>query len=58
MKDAADTSKYGVLDKVWVEYNKGVASIHANIVGLDAKVTEDVVVATVKYELLMTRMLK
>lgn len=49
MKDAADTSKYGVLDKVWVEYNKGVASIHANIVGLDAKVTEDVVVATIKF---------
>lgn len=49
MKDAADVSKYGVLDKVWVEYNKGVASIHANIVGLDAKVTEDVVVATIKY---------
>ena len=49
MKDAADTSKDGVLDKVWVEYNKGVASIHANIVGLDAKVTEDVVVATIKY---------
>ena len=49
MKDAADTSKYGVLDKVWVEYNKGVASIQANIVGLDAKVTEDVVVATIKY---------
>lgn len=49
MKDAADTSKYGVLDKVWVEYNKGVASLHANIVGLDAKVTEDVVVATIKY---------
>lgn len=49
MKDAADTSKYGVLDKVWVEYNKGVASIHTNIVGLDAKVTEDVVVATIKY---------
>lgn len=49
MKDAANTSKYGVLDKVWVEYNKGVASIHANIVGLDAKVTEDVVVATIKY---------
>lgn len=49
MKDSADTSKYGVLDKVWVEYNKGVASIHANIVGLDAKVTEDVVVATIKY---------
>lgn len=49
MKDAADTSKYGVLDKVWVEYSKGVASIHANIVGLDAKVTEDVVVATIKY---------
>ena len=49
MKDSADTSKYGVLDKVWVEYNKGVASLHANIVGLDAKVTEDVVVATIKY---------
>lgn len=49
MKDAADVSKYGVLDKVWVEYSKGVASIHANIVGLDAKVTEDVVVATIKY---------
>lgn len=49
MKDSADTSKYGVLDKVWVEYNKGVASIHANIVGLDAEVTEDVVVATIKY---------
>ena len=49
MKDAADVSKYGVLDKAWVEYNKGVASIHANIVGLDAKVTEDVVVATIKY---------
>ena len=49
MKDSADTSKYGVLDKAWVEYNKGVASIHANIVGLDAKVTEDVVVATIKY---------
>lgn len=48
MKDAADVSKYGVLDKAWVEYNKGVASLHANIVGLDAKVTEDVVVATVK----------
>ena len=44
MKDAADVSKYGVLDKAWVEYNKGVASIHANIVGLDAKVIEDVVV--------------
>lgn len=49
MKDAADVSKYGVLDKAWVEYNKGVASIHANIVGLDAKVIEDVVVATIKY---------
>ena len=49
MKDAADVSKYGVLDKAWVEYNKGVASLHANIVGLDAKVTEDVVVATVKF---------
>ena len=49
MKDAADVSKYGVLDKAWVEYNKGVASIHANIVGLDAKVVEDVVVATIKY---------
>ena len=49
MKDAADVSKYGVLDKAWVEYSKGVASIHANIVGLDAKVTEDVVVATIKY---------
>ena len=44
MKDAADVSKYGVLDKAWVEYSKGVASIHANIVGLDAKVIEDVVV--------------
>ena len=49
MKDSADTSKYGVLDKVWVPYNMGVASIHANIFGLDAKVTEDVVVATIKY---------
>ncbi len=49
MKDAADVSKYGVLDKAWVEYSKGVASIHANIVGLDAKVIEDVVVATIKY---------
>ena len=29
--------------------SKGVASLHANIVGLDAKVTEDVVVASVKY---------
>ena len=49
MKDAADVSKYGVLDKAWIEYSKGVASLHANIVGLDAKVTEDVVVAKVKY---------
>ena len=49
MKDAADVSKYGVIDKAWVEYSKGVASLHANIVGLDAKVTEDVVVASVKY---------
>ena len=49
MKDAADVSKYGVIDKAWIEYSKGVASIHANIVGLDAKVTEDVVVATIKY---------
>lgn len=49
MKDAADVSKYGVLDKAWIEYSKGVASLHANIVGLDAKVTEDVVVATIKY---------
>lgn len=48
MKDSADVSKYGVLDKAWVEYNKGVASLHANIVGLDAKVIEDVVVAKVK----------
>ena len=49
MKDAADVSKYGVLDKAWIEYSKGVASLHANIVGLDAKVTEDVVVAKIKY---------
>ena len=49
MKDSADVSKYGVIDKAWIEYNKGVASLHANIVGLDAKVTEDVVVATIKY---------
>ena len=49
MKDAADVSKYGVIDKAWIEYSKGVASLHANIVGLDAKVTEDVVVASVKY---------
>lgn len=49
MKDAADVSKYGVIDKAWIEYSKGVASLHANIVGLDAKVTEDVVVATIKY---------
>ncbi len=49
MKDAADVSKYGVIDKAWIEYSKGVASLHANIVGLDAKVTEDVVVAKVKY---------
>ena len=49
MKDSADTSKYGVIDKAWIEYSKGVASLHANIVGLDAKVTEDVVVASVKY---------
>lgn len=48
MKDAADVSKYGVIDKAWVEYSKGVASLHANIVGLDAKVIEDVVVAKVK----------
>ena len=49
MKDSADVSKYGVIDKAWIEYSKGVASLHANIVGLDAKVTEDVVVASVKY---------
>ena len=48
MKDSADVSKYGVIDKAWIEYSKGVASLHANIVGLDAKVTEDVVVASVK----------
>ena len=44
MKDSADTSKYAVLDRAWVEFNKGTATLHANIVGLDAKVTEDVVV--------------
>lgn len=44
MKDSADTSKYAVLDRAWVEFNKGTATLHANIVGLDAKVTEDVIV--------------
>ena len=50
MKDAADVSKYGVIDKAWIEYSKGVASpAPPTFVGLDAKVTEDVVVASVKY---------
>ena len=44
MKDGADTSKYAVLDRAWVEFNKGTATLHANVVGLDAKVTEDVIV--------------
>ena len=44
MKDAADTSTHGVIDKAWVELDKGVATLHANLVGLDAKLIEDVIV--------------
>ena len=44
MKDGADTSSYGVLDRIWLEHSKGTASVHANFVGLDGKVTEDVIV--------------
>ena len=44
MKDSADTSKYTVIDKAWVSFNKGVATLYANVVGLDGKVTEEVVV--------------
>ena len=44
MKDAADTSTHGVIDKAWIELDKGVATLHANLVGLDAKLIEDVIV--------------
>lgn len=44
MKDSADTSKYTVIDKAWVSFNKGEATLYANVVGLDGKVTEEVVV--------------
>ena len=38
MKDAADTSKYGVIDIAWMTFeNKGTAVLNADVVGLDAK---------------------
>ena len=40
MKDAADTSKYGVIDIAWMTFeNKGTAVLNADVVALDAKTT-------------------
>ena len=44
MKDAKDTSKYAVLDKVYVEHSEGVATLYANVVTFDGTVTKRVVV--------------
>lgn len=44
MKDGADTSKYGVLDKAYIEFSEGVATLYADIVNLDATITKKAVV--------------
>ena len=44
MKDAKDTFKYAVLDKVYVEHSEGVATLYANVVTFDGTVTKRVVV--------------
>lgn len=42
MKDASDTSKYGVIDVAWVEFGaKGAADLKADVVGLDGKTAEE-----------------
>ena len=44
MKDGKDTSKYAVLDKLYVEHSEGVATLYANVVTFDGTVTKKVVV--------------
>ncbi len=42
MFDAADTSKYAVIDAAWMTFTgKGVADLKADVVGLDAKTAEE-----------------
>ncbi len=42
MKDASDTSKYGVIDVAWVEFGaKGTADLKADVVGLDGETAEE-----------------
>ena len=49
MKDTADTSKYAVLDKVYVEHSEGVATLYANVVSMDGSVAKKVVVKDFTY---------
>lgn len=44
MKDGKDTSKYAVLDKLYVEHSEGVATLYANVVSLDASIAKKVVI--------------
>lgn len=47
MVDSVADFDYVVIDKMWVEYSKGDASLHANIVDIDAKTSTDVVIDTI-----------
>ena len=49
MKDTKDTSKYAVLDKVYVEHSEGVATLYANVVSMDASIAKKVVVKDFTY---------
>lgn len=44
MKDAADSSKWGVVDRAWITFeNKGTTVMNADVVDLDAKTTTSTV---------------
>lgn len=44
MKDGKDTSKYAVLDKVYVEHSEGVATLYGNVVSIDGNIAKKVVI--------------
>lgn len=49
LTEGKDTSKYAVLDKVYIKYEDGVAGLYADVVGLDAKVTTKAIVKNIEF---------
>lgn len=43
MKDASDSSNWGVIDLAYITYEKGTAQLNAEIVDLDAKTTANII---------------